>query len=210
MQTKFPELRAWRTPRCFEGRTVVCIGGGPSLTIDQVALCAGLPKVGVNDAYRIADLDVLYACDYEWWKAHAGVPSFGGPKVTLSDRAAHEFGLHWLRETGQMGYDPDPTALRTGENGGYQALHLAAHMGATRILLLGYDMQPAPGRSHWFGDHPGKMNKRSPYRSFQFHFGTIVAPLHELGVEVINCSPGSALKAFSCMSIEQALERAAA
>lgn len=203
MQTRTQELRAWSAPRSFEGQTVVCIGGGPSLTRAQVEACAGLVKIGINDAYRVAELDVLYACDPEWWDVHQGVSSFSGPKVTLSEKAARKHGLLWMRNTGQHGYDPDPTALRTGQNGGYQALHLAVHMGARRVLLLGYDMKRS-SPTHWFGDHPEGLNNHSPYRDFLRAFPTIVEPLRELGVEVINCTPGSALEAFPRMDLVDA------
>jgi len=52
--------------------TVVIIGGGPSLTMDQLEYVKGRAKtIGINDAYLIAPwIDILYACDLKWWNWH--------------------------------------------------------------------------------------------------------------------------------------------
>ncbi len=186
--------------------TVVCIGGGPSLTPEDVATVQGRTHViAINDAYKIAPFaEVLYAADAKWWRHHAGVPSFKGMKFTLQPEARRWPGVQVLRNTGQYGLEHDPRALKTGRNGGYQAINLAVHFGARRILLLGYDMQAGPkGKSHWFGDHP--WGSRSPYASFIRCFDSIVEPLREAGVTVINCSRKTALDAFPRMTIDEAL-----
>lgn len=106
------------------------------------------------------------------------------------------------------GIDPDPTGLRTGKNSGYQAVNLAVHLGASRIVLLGFDMQAARTGDHFFGQHryPGAVNTRAEtFRDFREAFETAVEPLQRLGVEVVNASPGSALTAFPQASLEEAL-----
>lgn len=70
------------------------------------------------------------------------------------------------------------------------------HAGAARIVLVGYDMKPAAdGRAHWFGDHPIKTD-RAVFSAMLNNFATLPEPLKRLGVEVINCTPDSALKVF--------------
>ena len=66
------------------GETVVCIGGGPSLTLADVTSIAGKARViAINDAYRMAPwADMLYACDLKWWRWHDGAPYFLGEKWT--------------------------------------------------------------------------------------------------------------------------------
>lgn len=191
--------------------TFVLIGGGPSLTREDVEAVRGRAFViAINDAYKLAPwADVLYAADSCWIEWHEGVLSFKGEKYTI---AAHDTtqrsGWVVMGNAGTHGLERNPTALRTGFNGGYQAINLAVHLGAKRIALLGYDMAPAEdGRNHWFGEHPDKTNP--PYLQMRAAFDTLVEPLAEVGVEVINCSRHTALLTFPCRPIEDFLRRAA-
>jgi hypothetical protein len=198
-------------PRAWPGETVVCIAGGPSLTAEDVAAVRGRARViAINDAYKLAPwADVLYACDSKWWRWHRGVPSFSGPKYALERSSAKFPGVQVLRHTGTTGLERDPGAVRTGKNSGYQAINVAVHFGAARILLLGYDMSRGPdGKEHWFGHHPNC--QRSPFESFRRHFETLVDPLAALGVTVINCSRRTALQAFPRLPLEEALTGSAA
>ena len=78
--------------------TAVLIGGGPSLTVEQVhhvgvARAAGYVRViAVNDAYRVAAFaDVCYFADAEWWGWHKDRPefqAFAGQKCSIADSAA--------------------------------------------------------------------------------------------------------------------------
>ena len=193
----------WSVPRLWPGATVACLGCGPSLTQAQVDLVRGRCHViAVNDAWRLAPwAEVLYACDWRWWHKHAGVPAFTGLKVTLSNSLGHVAvwpEIKVLENTGTEGLESAPTGLRTGRNGGYQAINLAVHFGARRIVLLGYDMKPdAQGRSHWFGDHEDWPTRPSIFRDvFLPHFDALARALEETGVQVVNCTPDSALDVF--------------
>jgi hypothetical protein len=195
-------------PKTFPGSTIVCVGGGPSLTVADVDACYGVHVhvLAINDAWRLAPwADVLYACDQKWWTWHQGVPQFAGPKYAI----AASDPITWpdvqvLENTGVLGLELAPTGLRTGYNSGYQAINLAVHLGATRILLLGYDLGPAPdGRTHWFGEHPDR--QPSPYPVMREAFASLVEPLAALGVTVVNCSRRTALGCFRCAPLEDEL-----
>jgi len=169
--------------------------------------------IAINDAYRLAPwADVLYACDERWWKwqyrGHTReIAAFAGVRYSIDPRAGKWPHVQVLRNTGRAGLERDPSALRHGHNSGYQAVNLAVHFGAARILLLGYDMQATGGHEHWFGHHP--MVKRSPYGLFRQHFQEIVKPLREAGVEVWNCSRATALDVFPRLDLETALQQIA-
>lgn len=198
-------------PKLWPGSTIVCVGGGPSLCASDVQACgaAGLRVIVVNDAYRLAPwADVLYAADGKWWDWHAGVPSFKGLKFSISSmNPPARADVTVLENTGFDGLELQPTGLRTGFNGGYQAVNLAVHLGATRILLLGYDMGPYGAKTHWFGDHPDR--EPSPYPQMIAAFETLVDPLAAVGVDVVNCSRRSALTAFPRFTLDAALSVAA-
>jgi len=113
-------------------------------------------------------------------------------------------GMKYLAATGKAGLESRQSAIRTGRNGGYQAINLAVHLGAKRIILLGFDMKPdKKGRDHWFGEHPNKVPLN--YDLMVRLFDTLVEPLAARGVEVINCTPGSAIKAFPKVGLRKAL-----
>jgi hypothetical protein len=196
-------------PRLWPGSTVVCIGGGPSLTREDVEYCRGRAKViAINNAYQLAPwADVLFAADAKWWDWHEGVKYFAGLRYSITSPPA-KYGVTVLQRTSGPGLDLNPLALRRGQNSGYQAINLAVHLGASRILLLGYDMQKGPhGEEHWHGDHPDK--SRSPYGQFIARFESLMAPLRALQVDVINCSRRTALPWFPCQPLREALAETA-
>lgn len=192
-------------PRLCDGGTVVCLGGGPSLTQADVDYCRGKAiVVAINDAYKLAPwADVLYACDARWYSWHRGVTEFPGLKFSLQKAAAVWPRVGVLKRTGDTGLERKPHALRTGRNSGYQAINLALHLGASRVLLLGYDMQRTNGKSHWFGEHPN--NQPPQVGSFRQHFTALVPHLKPFNLTVINCSRETALTCFPRQPIEEAL-----
>lgn len=195
----------------------VCLGTGPSLTPDDVEACRGHSVIAVNNTYQLAPwAEALYACDAQWWGWHGGAPSFAGLKYAMEPRqhatggASHaKFkGVTVLRNTGDDGLEFEPYGLRTGKNSGYQAINLAVHFGAKRIVLLGYDMGAQGGKDHYFGAHPS--GQKPPYHIFLKKFETIVEPLKQAGVEVINCSRATALKCFPRRPLADVLAQAVA
>jgi hypothetical protein len=192
-------------PKLFPGETIAILAGGPSLTQADVDACRGRVRViAIKDAIRLAPwADVFYACDGKFWKHYRDSFGFTGPRYALESDAAPWASV--LRNTGDTGLELKPDGLRTGRNSGYQCVNLAYHLGATRVILLGFDMKQARGgRDHWFGSHPYP-HSTPPYEAFLRCFPTIVEPLKAAGVEVINCTPGSALKCFGMMPIAEAL-----
>jgi len=77
------------------------------------------------------------------------------------------------------------------------------HLGAKRIVLLGYDMQRSQGRSHFFDHSPARWS--SNYAEFRSQFETLVDPLFRIGVSVVNCSRETALTAFPRQALREAL-----
>lgn len=192
------------------------IASGPSLTrADAAHARARCGRVlVVNDAWRLCpDADALYACDGQWWRHHEGVPDFAGEKWTQDQGAAAALGLRWVKcdtETG-VGLSSDPRLVRSGStgggnNGGHQAFNMAVLRGAARIVLLGFDMKLGAGaKRHFFGDHPGPLNRDSNYAAMIEGFRPAAADAAALGVEVVNCTPGSGLDAFPRVPLEEVL-----
>ena len=68
-----------------------------------------------------------------------------------------------------------------------------------------HDMRLVDGQTHWHGGHPTTHTKTVYENAMLPCFETIVEPLRERGVEVVNCTPGSALDVFQKLSLDQAL-----
>lgn len=193
--------------RLWPESTVVCIASGPSLTPEDVDACRGRARViAINDSHRLAPwADCLYACDGRWWDHYKGVPEFKCLKFGLTVKKDKWPGVTRLPHVGPEGINPK--GICDGSNSGYQAVQLAVHLGAVRIVLLGYDMKPGVnGRDHWFGKHPvGVRSHQSPYESFRNYFKALAPQLRALGVDVVNCSRETALTCFPRQPLAEAL-----
>ena len=234
---RLPGSRCSQVERAWEGATVVLIGGGPSLSTHDVAQVAVayarevVKCVVINDAYLLAPFaDLLYFADSHWWKWQtSGIPKpslglsaeqvkalfadFKGTRCTIKNTGANvtDESIHMLLNVHGTahgtGLSSDPCALATGRHSGFQALNLAVLAGATRVLLLGFDGRAdKAGKTHWFGEHPRPTNP-AIYAQIKQSFSMAEKDLKALGVEVINCSPGSAIDSFEKMPLGEALMR---
>lgn len=165
--------------------------------------------LAVNESWRLAPFaDALYACDGCWWDLRRGAPEFGGLKITQDVRAAQLYGLRQVRlrkgcdrllfdEAGEIGW---------GGNSGFHAVNLALQFGASRLALVGFDYGLAGG-VHWHGRHPARLNNPSAANLARWArtLDGQAPVIAGLGVEVVNCSPVSALTAFPTATLEDAL-----
>ncbi len=182
---------------------------GPSLPAAAGRL-TGRPVVAVNDAWRLVpSAAVLYACDAAWWHHHKGVPEFqgerwsthGGPKHNNKLEAAALYGLNLVQGMdSHAGFSTDPAVIHYGSSSGFQAVNLAILMGARRIVLVGFDMHG----THFFGQHPKPLRNNTSYGNFIRAFERAAKRLPP-GVEIINCTPGSALGCFPKANLDDVL-----
>jgi hypothetical protein len=156
---------------------------------------------------------VLYAADLPWWDAHPDALKCDGLKFAckpsaVRDKLKHRH-LTILRKTGEDGLERQSFGLRSGRgNSGYQAVNLARHLGASRIVLLGFDMQRSGKQAHFFGSHKPPLSDPPDYRwvPWRAAFATLVAPLADECISVVNATRSTALTCFPRMSIQQALD----
>lgn len=181
---------------------VACAASGQSLTREQLDACraAGYRLMVVNDAWRLAPwADWMFAADRSWWEIHgAATKGFRGERWTLGDEQHPKPWQAGLKLVRRGGSGPIPA---NANNSGLMALFLAVQrFGATDVVLLGYDMQG----DHFFGPHPPKLRRRSNFPKFIRTFNEH-APHLLKRARVVNCTPGSALKCFPMISLEEAL-----
>jgi hypothetical protein len=185
---------------------VVLIASGPSLTKEDVEAVKGKARaVAINNSHELAHwADLLYACDLRWWQRYK--PEFSGMKYCPHEGACKEFGLTYVRGVHRPGISVTPDKIHYGSNSGFQAMNLAVHLGAKRILLLGYDMGFSDGRRHWHEDHKGIGNPdKNSFRRWLLAFQEAKPQLEKLGIEVVNCSRKTALTVFRQSTIEREL-----
>ena len=190
---------------------VVIAACGPSLRVEDVERFAGLcPVIAINNLYQhLPWADVLYACDYKWWKHYlldVIRSGFRGGLWTCSGKAAHEYGVHPVPARAGVGFDQGEDFIRLGLNGGMQAMGLAARWGAARIILLGFDHQPGPkGEKHFHPDHaPAHLNLSPDWPAHQRAMADLVWELNAAHVDVINASRETALQ-IPRVSVDDAL-----
>lgn len=188
------------------------VASGPSVTRQDVALLEGrLPTLAIKKNVELAPwAEVVYGCDHGWWRSVRGLPDYKGLKLAYSPKA-QEYGSRLVSIPDHANSD----ALRfakVGEVGGggcsgFQALNLAVQFGAAKVLLLGFDCQDR-SKVHWYGrntwnggGNPTSSNFRRWIRAFEI----AAQQLRERGIEVVNASPASDVKAFRKASVAETL-----
>lgn len=180
-------------------RFIICASGG-SLTADDVDYVKGKGTVIViNNTYELAPwADILYACDRTWWRANSEAIEHKGRKISI--QYDHPEVEKWESNNKLNGLGED--VIHTGGNSGYQAINLAYLMGATEIILLGYDMQITEGLSHWHGDHKKGLSQQHCFKGWIGHMNILAQHLKQRGVNVYNCSRQTALECFERKNLE--------
>ena len=158
----------------------------------------------------MVDADYLYACDQRWWEFHLDdvKANFKGKLYTQwhnreqKDKAwAESHGITAIQGAHVKGLGRD--IIHFNGNSGAQAINLAYLLGATRIILLGYDMG-ATGNTHFFGSHPKGMANGN-YNQYVANFNRLADDLKREGVGVINCTRKTALTQFKIAALSDVL-----
>lgn len=200
-------------PPEWKGQTCAIFGGGPSLSpVDRdYVIERGWKRIACNDAGLVFD-------------PYAEVMAFGDPRwFTWNREELHrhqgQYRIHWKKfgdvpgvtlhrvrqRAGIVSHDPSAVCCN---NTGAAAINIAYLFGATRIVLFGFDMRPVDGKNNWHDRHqlPTKPQVYTGEKPVS-HCGFIplltqAAKVYkERGIEVINCTPYSALTCFPYQNI---------
>jgi hypothetical protein len=203
----------------WTGHPCVVAASGPSLTpevakaVRMARWLNGWKVVCVNDAWQLMPLvDILYACDERWWRAHGGAAGFAGEKWTTHEKHPHTNSkdaliadypdINLVAGGDGPGFSDNPAKLHYGSNSGFQAVNLALLKGVSRIVLVGFDMRLVEGKRHFFGDHPKPLFNRNDYNAFIPPFKRAAKTCQ---VPIVNATPGSALDCFPMVELADAL-----
>lgn len=121
---------------------------------------------------------------------------FKGELWSQDVNACKKYGINHIQGSNKSkGLTKNLNEIVYGSNSGHQAINLAYIWGASRIILLGYDME-ARGKSHWFGDHPSGLNIASPFKAYIENMNILANDAKARQLKIINASRETALKCF--------------
>jgi hypothetical protein len=189
--------------------TAVIIATGPSLSDEQLETVrqSGAKSIAVNNAWERAPwCDAAYAGDYMFFKVHvAQMKQACKGRIWTCDRAAAErHQLHYAKPANSPGLGTSRVHLNG--NSGFQSINLAAIWGAKKIVVIGMDMKPAAdGRLHFFGAHPKPLTQRCLFEEWRHKAGPMAIDAERLGIDIVNCTPGTALQVFRLGDLQREL-----
>ena len=195
--------------RQFANETIYIIGGGPSLKNFDVKTLIGKKTIAINKAIIYhPTAKVLYWTDgrfYTWFKNE--VDNYKGLKFALKPGSQYTRDIQVLRKGKTHGLEEDPQVLAHGFNSGHAAINLAYHLGAARIILLGFDMGNDGTQTHFHDGYPTRAAGDKIYHEkFLPGFKQLNVEIKTKGIEIYNASPYSRLNIFPKITIEQALQ----
>lgn len=172
----------------------VCIASGPSLTAEDCEMVRNWRRVSDDRMVIVTNLtfravpwaDALYAMDRAWWRVYGSeAGSFAGKR--------------YCRHRGIIGVEQVPIRA-LGSHSGADAIRLAAHLGARKIVLLGYDCQHTGGKRHWHDDYSSRgLGNASSVERWPKQLRRV---RDEVSAEIVNASRQTALDIFPRVPLE--------
>src|SRR5690606_28765140 len=118
----------------------------------------------------------------------------------------------WYRDIKQVDFDlktfgicTDPGKIFWNYSSGAAAINIAAHFGVKRICLLGYDMKPQGGETHWHNGYGDQRITDVQFRKFLKPWEAIARDAKKLGIEILNVNPDSAIEEFPKVNLNEVL-----
>lgn len=194
-------------PKIWPDSTIIIIGGGPSVKKIDIDLLWKHRTIGVNHAISLGPVDMLWFGDFNFYKSNElKINAFAGLKCTCACEIPE---LDWpamkrVRRAEKIwGIESERAdAVAWNNNSGGSAINIAYHLGAKRIALVGFDMRRIGSATH-FHDFYGKRSKeKDPYIRHMKCFDSIAEDANKLGLEIVNCTPGSKITQFQFVKLE--------
>ena len=186
------------------------LGGGPSLP-QAIPLLKNQCCIAVNNSYQLAPWSIsCWFGDVKWWDWHKGfLESWPNLLATCCQNSrvqkeAHQLGLDihsFQRENRTKGLTYSKGMVCWNGSSGASAINYAYHLGFRKVALVGFDMRRIEGRKNFHQDHQEK--DHSPFPRHLSCFPIIAKEAPALGLEIINATPDSAIKAFPYVPLEE-------
>lgn len=229
----------WAVPRLWKNQDVWILGGGPSLTSNfnipenivskvraqELPLSSYSPFmsavhekniIGVNVSFMLGNwVDMCFFGDTSFLlKYEEALLRSTSLKVSCAEKAKD---LGWVkflpvdyRTRGRLTFDN--SKISWNFNSGSASINLAAHLGAKRIILVGFDMNMPANQVHWHNEYKKtelteeeKILRNKNFNSFLEPFPKIKKDLDSCGIEIYNTSLNSAITCIQKVPITEFL-----
>ena len=168
----------WKIPPDWQGETVAVLASGPNMSQEVADALREHRRIVVNFTHRLApDADMLVAMDGNWPQEFR---DFAGLRVTgVKDDSldALYIGPRWERVT------LSPVSQIEIHNSGLTAIRIAAEMGASKIIMAGFDPE---NPRHWYDD---EVDTGNVYTGLSKALEALRAELSAKGVTVEEYAP---------------------
>src|SRR5690349_20097139 len=145
----------WIPEPVWRGETVFIIGGGPSVSKQNIDDLRGRRTIAINTSYRVAPwAQYLLFSDDRWWRHHQPKISFAGHIVSASKISRGEKLWGRLDRRKPPGMSDKPGVVTVNWTTYTAAIDLAAQLGARRIVTLGLDNKTDGKKTHHHDPHP--------------------------------------------------------
>lgn len=227
----------WKPPKMWEDGECFILGGGSSLPRqfgvpeelikkveskeEPITSYSEYMKpihdkhvIGTNLSFLLGNwISCLYFADKTFFRVYRKeMANFHNLKVTCSNSLDKNLlpaarNIKRMKRDNAIGLGNKPDTINWNFNSGTAAIDFAAHVGVKRIMLLGFDMKPHNGRTHW---HSGFQNYEKPtidrvFERFLRVFPKIAEDAKRRGIEILNVNQDSAIDSFKKVSLKDVL-----
>lgn len=148
------------------------------------------------------------ACNPEWWDYYHKDIKDSSIKWTWHEETAKKYGLNHINGRWAPGLSVDCDYIHYHHGSGPQIVNIAYHYGVETMVLIGWDMCYREKR-HYFGEYPKEL-QHWPRTGPNGELDGLIKEMETIkpedyDIQIINCSPDSALKCYPLKSISEFL-----
>lgn len=168
--------------------------------------------IGVNKAYKINEIiDIAYFIDSKFFDENKDeLKKLNKPIYTICDRdekLLKQYGITKLKKSEKhAGIDTRKWHVCGCHNSGLSAINLAYHLGASKIMLLGFDMKASEGRYHFHSEYKQDDEYKKALNIYLKNAEVVYNDCKALGLQVYNVTDDSDLPLFEKITLKKALE----
>ncbi len=226
-EPKFPCVDTVLADGQWKDEPCVILGGGPSLkkVIHRVGeFPDGIHLVGANQSWRFDPApELVYIIDEQVFNRAENSKEYKGrwsalsrEQIRVTHRASATKGnwesTYWVNQLSHRHWGETlANGIVSANNTGFALLNLVDILGASPIILLGFDANREGKDMNWHNDYPDEPGwvPRNPEKTFQ-NWITMCSELgNKIKGKVLNANPQSSWPCFEKVTFDEALSTCA-